>query len=326
MRVRASAGSGSFRRLQTLERFRAEARARVAALRQELEADPSACSARRKAARERAVRERLERVEEALRQYPEVHAQKKHAKDKTRVSVTDPDARKMHMPDGGFRPAVNVQFTTDTGSQVIVGTAVIQSGSDGGQLRPAVEQVKTRYEKTPSEMLTDGGFAKKEDVEALAKNAAPCTVYAPWPEHKTAEGQVIGPQPEDSLEVQQWYERMQTPEAKELYKDRAATAECVNALARNRGMQQFLVRGVQKIRSVVLLFVLVQNLLRGEVLLEGGWESAPRTASPNSVAAYDERSLPIVNPSVDVPDEAPRGLPSEDAGAKAATKCLVNTS
>jgi transposase len=86
-RVRASAGSGSFRRLKTLERFRAEAQARVAALRKELEADPSACSKRQQAARERAARERAARVAEALRQYPEVQAKKKHDKEEARVSV-----------------------------------------------------------------------------------------------------------------------------------------------------------------------------------------------------------------------------------------------
>lgn len=271
MRVRASAGSGSFRRLETLERYREEARARVAALRQELESDPSACRARQKAARERAARERLERVEEALRQYPEVKAQKKHDKDQARVSVTDPDARKMHMADGGFRPAVNVQFTTDTASQIIAGVGVIQSGSDGGQLRPAVEQVKTRYEKSPSEMLVDGGFAKKEDVEVLSREEHSCTVYAPWPKHKKKDNEIIGPQPEDSTEVHAWYARMQTSEAKEIYKERAATAECVNALARNRGMQQFFVRGVKKIKSVVLLFVVVHNMCRGNQLLPAGW-------------------------------------------------------
>ena len=37
--------------------------------------------------------------------------------------------------------------------------------------------------------------------------------------------------------------RMGTAEAKGIYKERAATAECVNAIARNRNLQQFRVRG-----------------------------------------------------------------------------------
>ena len=44
--------------------------------------------------------------------------------------------------------------------------------------------------------------------------------------------------------------------------DSAATAECVNALARNRGLRQFVVRGVRKARAVVLWFALAHNLMR----------------------------------------------------------------
>jgi len=48
-----------------------------------------------------------------------------------------------------------------------------------------------------------------------------------------------------------WRERMGTDEAKELYKDRAATAECVNALARQRGLLRLRVRGTGKVRGVL---------------------------------------------------------------------------
>ena len=50
-----------------------------------------------------------------------------------------------------------------------------------------------------------------------------------------------------------WRERMGTVEAQTIYKDRAATAECVNALARQRGLQQFLVRGLHEGESRVAL-------------------------------------------------------------------------
>ena len=59
---------------------------------------------------------------------------------------------------------------------------------------------------------------------------------------------------------------MGTAEAKEIYKERAATAECVNAIARNRGLQQFLVRGLQRVRAVVLWFALAHNLMRAVAL------------------------------------------------------------
>lgn len=269
MRVRANAGSGSFRRKEKLEQFRSEAEEQVQALRKELEEDPGASDRRRKAARERAAKERKEKIEEALRQYPEVREKKKKEKDKTRVSITDPDARKMHMPDGGTRPAYNVQFSTDTGSQVIVGAEVINSGSDGGLMVPAVQQIQNRYQTTPEEFLADGGFVKKEDIEKLASGPIPCTVYAPPPELKGPDGQIKNHSKDESKEIAEWRARMKTEEAKEIYKERASTAECVNALARNRGMQQFPVRGLKKVRAVVLLFVVAHNLMRMANLMMG---------------------------------------------------------
>ena len=60
--------------------------------------------------------------------------------------------------------------------------------------------------------------------------------------------------------------RMATAEAKAIYRQRASTAECVNALARNRGLQRFQVRGLRNVKAVVLLYVLAHNLMRAAVL------------------------------------------------------------
>src|SRR5947207_1219037 len=58
VRVRAEAGSASFRRKASLEELLRDAEVRVAALRRELDEDPAATSRRRGAAKERAARER----------------------------------------------------------------------------------------------------------------------------------------------------------------------------------------------------------------------------------------------------------------------------
>lgn len=264
MRVRANAGSDTFRRKDKLEHFLKEAEQQVKSLRDELDEDPAAGGARVKAARKRAAEERLKRVRDALDQYPGVHAKRKKDKDGARVSVSDPDARRMHMADGGFRPAYNVQFTTDTASQVIVEAQISQSNSDVGQLRAAVERIEARHNLVPKEVLADGGFAKDDDVVALTKS---CTVYMPVPELKTHSGQAVKRRTAEPVEIRKWRERMETEEAKRIYKERAATAECVNALARNRGLQQFPVRGVEKVQAVLLLFAVAHNLMRMKTLL-----------------------------------------------------------
>src|SRR5947208_15806417 len=141
MRVRASAGAASFRRRPTLEKCLEEAQTQVQRLRAELETDPGEGQRRQQKAQERAARERVERIRQALARLPELEAKKKAAEqEKARTSTTDPEATVMKMADGGFRPAYNVQFSTDTQTQIIVGVDVVTQGSDQGQLPPMLEQ------------------------------------------------------------------------------------------------------------------------------------------------------------------------------------------
>jgi transposase len=267
MRVRASAGASSFRREPTLRECRVEAQQQIEALRKELEQDAASCTKRQEAARQRAASERAERIARALAEIPKVQASKKaDEKDKARASTTDPQARVMKMADGGFRPAHNVEFATDTASQVITGVDVVNVGSDLGQMAPMVEQHQRRYGQAPAEWLVDGGFAKKEDIETVSASEVGTTVYAPVQKSKKEGQDPHVARPGDSEAVAAWRVRMGTESAKEIYKDRASTAECVNAIARNRGLRQFLVRGLPKVRAVALWFALAHNLMRAVAL------------------------------------------------------------
>jgi transposase len=270
MRVRASAGSSSFRRRETLERHLAEARQRVDALKSELMSDPAAESRRRAAARERAAREREQRVSAALEAWEEVQAKKERRgrdslKTPARASTTDADARKMKMADGGTRPAYNVQFATDTASQVIVGVEVVTEGSDAGQLEPMQEQIEDRTEKRPREHLADGGFSTIDELVKLNDPNDGRKLYVPVKNEKQKLEQgkdPFLPRAGDTPAVAEWRQRMGTLEAKQIYRQRAATAEWVNALARNRGLQQFRVRGLNKVRVIAAWYALAHNVLR----------------------------------------------------------------
>jgi transposase len=262
MRVRASAGAASFRRRPTLEEALAEAQGQVEALRQEVEDDPAATDRRRQAARQRAARERAARVRAALARLPELEAKKKpDQKDQARCSTTDATATVMKMADGGFRPAYNFQFATDTATQFIAGVAVETTGSDMGQMEPMVDQVEERSSKVPPEWLVDGGFVQHDQIEAVGAPEVGCTVYAPVPKPKDPKVDRYEPKPGDGAAVAAWRRRMGTDQAKAIYKKRAATAECVNALARGRGLVRVLVRGVAKVRAIALWYVLAHNLL-----------------------------------------------------------------
>ena len=263
MRVRASAGAASFRRKPTLEEALAEAQAQVEALRREQEDDPKASNDRQKQARRRAAEERVARVAAALERLPELEAKKKpDEKEKARCSTTDPEATVMKMANGGFNPAYNFQFATDTKSQMIAGVDVVTTGSDQGQMPPMVGQIQQRYGQAPGEYEVDGGFAKHEDIEKVSAPQVGCTVYAPVPKPKDPQVDRHAPHPGDGAAVAEWRRRMGTEEAKTIYKDRAATAECVNALARRRGLVQLVVRGLAKVRVVALWIALAHNVRR----------------------------------------------------------------
>jgi transposase len=283
MRVRASAGAASFRRRSTLERCLEEARAQVQALKGEIEADPDASNRRQRAARERAAEERQKRVAQALEQLAQVEEHKKKAavakkdheseeqykkRSEPRASSTDSEARVMKMADGGYRPAYNVQFSTTTDSQVIVGVDVNNIGSDQGQLSPMLDQVEQRYEERPAQCLVDGGYARHDEIEQA--QARGTTVYAPVPKPKDLTRDPYVALPGDSQAIAQWRERMGTAAARDIYKQRAATAECVNAIARGRGLTQFLVRGLSKVKAVALWFAIAHNLMRAISLAQPG--------------------------------------------------------
>ena len=283
MRVRASAGAASFRRRETLERLLQEAQAEVQRLRQKLAATESDPKAPQEVASEQALadeppspqqaaamrhaEERLERIEQALERMPEMEAKIKPSDDKeARVSTTDPTATVMKMADGGYRPAYNLEYGTACGGQVIVGVDVVTQGSDQGQLPPMLDQIEKRFGERPKEALVDGGFANHKDIEKVQGGEKKCTVYAPVAKPKKEGVDRHKPKATDSEEVAEWRKRMGTIDAKEIYKQRAATAECVNAQTRNRGLQQLTVRGTEKVKSIATWYAIVQNMARSFAL------------------------------------------------------------
>ena len=179
--------------------------------------------------------------------------------EEARASTTDAEATVMKMGDGGFRPAYNAQYATDTETQVIVGVEVTTAGSDMGQLAPMVDQVTERCGDTPEQWLVDGGYPAHDQLDQAAEKTC---VYAPVPKPKDEASDPYQPKPKDSPAVGAWRQRMGTEDAKTLYKERAATAECVNALARERGLIRLRVRGKTKVRGVLVLHALAHNLMR----------------------------------------------------------------
>lgn len=268
MRIRASAGASSFRRQPTLEECLRKAEAAVEQQKAQLEASQEEASAPQpKSAKRSYAQEKLARVKKALEEVQKVAAKKaknresRREKRPARASTTDPEARVMKMADGGFRPAYNAQLTIAMDSRIIVGVAV-SNDADQRLLEPMLEQLHERYDQLPQEHYVDGGFRSNSGIEQAANQGV--AVFSPIPTRYSGISQKA-PQdilPSDGPGVRAWKQRMVTPEAKEKYKQRAATIEWANALARNRGLYRLLVRGLPKARAVILWYALAHNLLQ----------------------------------------------------------------
>jgi hypothetical protein len=164
-KIRAQAGVDSFRREATL-------RAKLAWARKLVEQDPKADgggSRREKAAQQRARRERVERAERAIEQLHSMQRKIKKAeqKDRARVSVSEPEARRMKHGDNAIAPSYNAQVSTDADSGVIVGVHLSQAAEDSHELAPSIEEIETNLGKKPEQVVADGGFTNRKTIEQM---------------------------------------------------------------------------------------------------------------------------------------------------------------
>ncbi|MGJ4951148.1 IS1182 family transposase [Bradyrhizobium sp. HKCCYLS20291] len=271
VRIRANAGASSFRREATLEKRLAEATAVVEQLKREVDADPEASNRRIRAARERAARERKQKVEAAQAALEEIKRKRKKLEDRggngkkpkePRASTTDPQARRMKMADAGFRPAYNVQVASAAAEMIVVAVDVDNNGSDGGLMRPMLERLRKKLPRLPKRHLVDGGYCSGEDIEWA--HGQDVEVYCPPPQSRSGVDPYL-PRSTDGSGVAAWRARMASEAGKAQYQLRSL-CECIHARWRNWDLRQVTVRGIDKVRAVILLYAFTNNLLQGQHL------------------------------------------------------------
>jgi transposase len=309
VRVRASAGASSFRSGGRLEELVADVKATLAELAKEADSDPAANEKRLRDRRERRAAERLARLEKAAAKVAEMEAGTRKSKpdseppaDATvtappatdppapaagaasdaevspsgkkpkspRASTTDPEARVVKMPDGGFRPAYNMQIASVAGGQVVVAVDVSTSSSDRGLARPMLEKIEATYGKLPKQHLVDGGFGKNDDIEWA--HGAKVAIHCP-PTTNKHNTDPFAPREDDGPGVRAWRQRMQSEAGKATYRKRSIH-ECINARFRQWGLVQLTMRGRTKAAIVLTWHALANNILQGARLRQAAAAAA----------------------------------------------------
>jgi hypothetical protein len=223
-----------------------------------------------------------------------------------------------------------VQLTTDSKAGLIVGVQVSQAGTDYASLENAVEAMEQNFEQKPSQVIADGGYASRENIEAMAsrgidfiaavpepltsggkqkrhgiaepfqpqafqydsaRNCYVCPAGKTLPLRKTEKGQgriefgyranaadcqscpfksQCTPTSREgrwivrtvnSEVVQAFIAKMQTSEAKEIYKTRSQLSEFPNCWIKTKfGLRQFRLRGLAKVRIEATWAALTFNI------------------------------------------------------------------
>lgn len=274
--MRVSAGASSFRREERLRELLAESEKHVQEVKRRLE-EPERRAVKKQAARRRAAEDREKRLEEALAQLPELE-QRRHQRaqragqgpygdriraQELRVSTSDPEARVMRMPNGGYSPACNVQLASDPKSRAIVGVDVTNEGTDSAGLsEPMREQVERRTGEKVKQHLLDGGYLHYEDIDRAHEQGVELFLPPKGARKAGNRGRELEPKARDSQAVRAWKQRMAGEEGQQIYKLRGATSETVNADLRSyRGLTQMTVRGLHKARCVALWCALAYNVM-----------------------------------------------------------------
>jgi len=325
-RIKAFAGADSFRREERLKEHLKAARKQVEAMGDPREEQPP----RKRAAQERVLRQRQQRLEQALEEVQKVReAKRPQDKEQARASESDPQARIMKQSNGGYAPSYNVQLSTEASHRIIVGTAVTQSRSDYGELIGAVLRVEQNLGRKPSQMVVDGGFTSRENIAAMADQGVDLigslgkesqhpgrrrgVAEEFYPEKfiydaqqdifRCPAGEILRHKGRDfrravvshqyrarteicracefrskccpgnvhhgrSLirtehppSIRRFSEKMQTQQAKNIYRQRGAVAEFPNAWIKDKlGLRQFRLRGLLKVGLEVLWAALTYNI------------------------------------------------------------------
>jgi transposase len=178
-KMRAVAGKESYRRRETIEQKLERARQAVQELERQAEREPEGQEKRLEAAQRRAARERVERLEAALKEVKDVQARTAaKQREQVRVSISEPEAGKMKHNDGGWAMSYNLQVSTEARSRVIVNMGVSRAKNDTNELLPALERVKQSCGRMPARVVADTGYATRDNVEQTTRQQV--ELIAPW--------------------------------------------------------------------------------------------------------------------------------------------------
>lgn len=178
-------------------------------------------------------------------------------------NFTDPQSRIMKGPDG-FVQAYNAQIAVEPVLQLIVGQAVTQQTNDKKQLLPMITAVGQQAGQKVREVLADSGYCSEANLRKAAKKKIGLYVATEKTKHnQPAQAAFWGRIPKSATLVERMKRKLTTKAGRAIYAQRKTIVEPVfGQIKQARGFRQFLLRGMEKVRSEWALVCTTHNLLK----------------------------------------------------------------
>ena len=155
-----------------------------------------------------------------------------------------------------------MQVVSAAGEQFVIDVEPLTTGSDRGLLQPALKAAGKRLGHLPDRHLADGGFTSAEDIEWAHREGI--DIYCPPTQSKHGTDPYL-PRRDDGPGVLAWRSRMASDEGQAIYRERSI-CECIHARWRNWNLTCLNVRGIVKVKAVMLWYALANNILQGHRL------------------------------------------------------------
>jgi transposase len=179
--------------------------------------------------------------------------------DAAQRNFTDPESKVMRTK-GTFEQSYNAHAAVDADHQVIVACEVTDQQNDGPTLVPMLEQVRQNCGKRPREVSADAGYCSEDNLAALEKARVRGYVATGRQAHGSSSAtNARGGAPL----TRAMRARLRRGGFRSRYRLRKMTVEPVfGQMKECRGLRQFLLRGLRKVRTEWSLACTAHNLLK----------------------------------------------------------------
>jgi transposase len=189
---------------------------------------------------------------------------------KAQYNFTDPESRMLKGPDG-FLQGYNTQIAVESVFQLIVGQRVTQAANDKQQMVPLVEAIEKQSGQKPEGVVADSGYCSDENLKYLAKKKLEGFVATEKQKHgQRNQPCPRGPLPREASRVERMERKLETKVGAAVYATRKFIVEPVfGQIKQARGFRQFLLRGIEKVRSEWALICMTHNILKFHKICSG---------------------------------------------------------